>query len=352
MKTSKLLQTEAIITATPHDSLSTVLNKLPSSHSAAFIFNDEKKYMGVINPYYCVIKTSHPSNAKVEHCLFHAPHVKMQHTSGKIAQMMIESKIHYLPVFDDQEKFVGMVSARNILRTFEFTNVFTTTIAEMMKLKKRPLVVIKEEETIEQAIHLFKESRLSKLVVISAEGKLRGVLSYYDLISFLMSPKKERGPQGIDKSAMHTRKVKHFAKSFVLTLEPEDFARDALHLIIEKKIGSIIVVDKNNKPLDIITTRDMLTLLIREPGVAKVEMSTKNLSLKSNIVTKNFFERLKDTIIRKRDVSKAKLFVKEEKQGGLFRVVLSLIPKRGKPKVVAREGKNLESVLQEVKKEE
>jgi len=276
----------------------------------------------------------------------------MQHTSGKIAQMMIESKVHYLPVFDDQEKFVGMVSARNILRTFENTNVFTTTISEMTKLKKRPLVVIKEEETIEHAIHLFKETRLSKLVVVNEDGKLRGVLTYYDLISFLMSPKKERVSQGGDKSALHTKKVKHFAKSFVLTLNPTDYARDALHLIIEKKIGSIVVVDANNRPLDIITTRDMLTLLIREPGVAKVEMSTKNLSLKSNIVTKNFFDRLRETMMRKKDVSKAKLFVKEEKQGGLFRVVLSLIPKRGKPKVVAREGKDLENVLQEVKKEE
>jgi CBS domain-containing protein len=230
--------------------------------------------------------------------------------------------------------------------------VFTTTIADMMKLKKRPLITIKEEETIEQAIHLFRETKLSKLVVVTEEGKLHGVLSYYDLISFLMSPKKERGPQGVDKSALHTKKVKHFAKSYVLTLSPDDYARDALHLILEKKIGSIVVVDSHNKPLDIITTRDMLTLLIREPNIAKVEISTKNLSLKSNIVTKNFFERLKDSLTKKNEMAKAKLFVKEEKQGGLFRVVLSLFPKRGKPKIVAREGKDLENVLQQVKKEE
>ncbi len=201
MKTSKLMQTDSIIKGSPDEILSSVLSRLPSSHSAAFIFDKEEKYLGVINPYYSVIKSSHPSNIKIEHCLFHAPHIKMQHTAGKIADMMIQSKIHYLPVFDDQEKFIGMVSARNMLRSYESHPVFTIRISEMIQKKKRPLVVVQEEETIGQALHLFKETKLSKLVVVSKEGRLRGVLSYYDLISFLIAPKKkERGALNTDKS--------------------------------------------------------------------------------------------------------------------------------------------------------
>ena len=350
MKTSKLMQTDGIIKAFPEEILSSVLSRLPSSHSAAFIFDKEEKYLGVINPYYSVIKSSHPSNIKIEHCLFHAPHIKMQHTAGKIAEMMIQSKIHYLPVFDDQDKFIGMVSARNMLRTYESNNVYTIRIHEMIGRKKRPLVVVHEEETIGQALHIFKETKLSKLVVINKEGRLRGVLSYYDLISFLIAPKKkERGALNTDKSSLQTKRVKHFLKSYVLTLSTNDFARDALHLILEKKIGSIVIIDPNNKPIDIITTRDLLGLLIYEPTVAKIEMSTQNLSLKSSLISKGFFERLKDKILRKKDISAAKLFVKEEKQGSLFKVVLSLFPKRGQPKVATEEGRSLEDVLKRVK---
>jgi predicted transcriptional regulator len=350
MKTSKLMQTDGIIKASPEEILSSVLSRLPSSHSAAFIFDATQKYLGVINPYYSVIKSSHPSNIKIEHCLFHAPHIKMQHTAGKIAEMMIQSKIHYLPVFDDQEKFIGMVSARNMLRTYESHNIFTTRISEMVRAKKRPLIVIQEEETIGQALHIFKETKLSKLVVVNKEGRLRGVLSYYDLISFLIAPKKkERGALNTDKSSLQTKRVKHFLKSYVLTLSPNDFARDALHLILEKKIGSVVITDPNSKPIDILTTRDLLGLLIYEPTVAKMEMSTQNLSLKSSMITKGFFERLKERLTRKKDISKAKLFVKEEKQGNLFKVVLSLFPKKGEPKVVVEEGRSLEGVLKKVK---
>ncbi|MFH0773394.1 MAG: CBS domain-containing protein [bacterium] len=353
MKTSKLMQTDGIIKAAPDEILSSVLSRLPSSHSAAFIFDKDQKYLGIINPYYSVIKSSHPSNIKIEHCLFHAPHIKMQHTAGKIAEMMIQSKVHYLPVFDDQDKFIGMVSARNMLRTYESHNVFTVRLSDMIHAKKRPLIVVQEEETIGQALHLFKETKLSKLVVVNKEGRLKGVLSYYDLISFLIAPKKkERGALNTDKSSLQTKRVKHYLKSYVLTLSPNDFARDALHLILEKKIGSIIVVDTNGKPIDILTTRDLLGLLIYEPTVAKMEMSTQNLSLKSSIITKGFFERLKERLTKKKDISKAKLFVKEEKDGNLFKVVLSLIPKKGQPKVVVEEGRNLEGVLKKVKTEQ
>jgi CBS-domain-containing membrane protein len=353
MKTSKLMQMDGIIKASPEEILSSVLGKLPSSHSAAFVFDRDEKYLGVVNPYYSVIKSSHPSNIKVEHCLFRAPHIRMQHTAGKIAELMIQSKIHYLPVFNDQDQFIGMVSARNMLRTFEPHSVFTTKIDTMIQKKKRPLVVVQEEETIGQALHLFKETKLSKLVVVNKEGRLRGVLSYYDLISFLIAPKKkERGALNTDKSTLQTKRVKHFLKSYVLTLSAQDFARDALHLILEKKIGSIIIVDKNSKPIDILTTRDLLGLLIYEPSVAKMEMSTQNLSLKSSLITKGFFERLKERIMRKKDISEAKLFVKEEKQGNLFKVVLSLFPKKGQPKVVTEEGRSLEGVLKKVKTEQ
>ena len=350
MKTSKLMQTDGIIKAAPDEILSSILSRLPSSHSAAFIFDKDQKYLGAINPYYSVIKSSHPSNIKVEHCLFHAPHIKLQHTTGKIAEMMIQSKIHYLPVFDDKDLFIGMVSARNMLRTYESHNIFTTKISEMIQKKKRPLITIQEEETIGQALHIFKETKLSKLVVVNKDNRLRGVLSYYDLISFLIAPKKkERGAINTDKTTLQTKRVKHFLKSYVLTLNANDFARDALHLILEKKIGSIVIIDTNNKPIDILTTRDLLSLLIYEPTVAKMEMSTQNLSLKSSLITKGFFERLRERIMKKKDISKAKLFVKEERHGNLFKVVLSLFPKKGEPKVVIEEGRSLEGVLKKVK---
>jgi len=351
MKANKILQTEGIIITSPHETLSSALSKLSSSHDAAFVFDDKKKYLGLVNPYHSVIRTSSPSNAKVEHCLFHAPHVVENFPSGKVAELMIESKVHYLPVFSEQQIFLGVVSARKLLEAYEPTPIFTVQINEMMRMKKRQLITVREDETIGHALHIFKQTKVSKLVVVNKEGRLKGILSYYDLISFLISPKKkERGISGEDKANLQTKRVSAFLKSLVLTLNPNDYARDALHLILEKKIGSIVVLNDQNKPVDIITTRDLLRLLIREKNKDKIIMTSKNLSLRSSLIAQNFFSRLQAKLKNKDDVKEAKFFVKEEKQGGLFKVVLSLFPKKGNPKVVSEEGKNLDHILQKVKK--
>ncbi|OGK62651.1 hypothetical protein A2334_03235 [Candidatus Roizmanbacteria bacterium RIFOXYB2_FULL_38_10] len=353
MKLYNIIQTEDTIKVSPHDTLSFALNKLSSAHDAAFVFSDKNKYLGVINPYYCVIKTSSPSNAKVEHALYHAPHVKLRHPVSKIAQLMIESKIHYLPVFDDKEEFVGYISARSLLRRLENLDIFTTKIEEVLSRKKIPLITVFEDDPLVYAMQKLKKFRVSKLVVVNKEMRLRGILSYYDLIAYLASPKKrEKQDKSGDKVGLQSKSVRHFLKTYVLTLSKDDYLRDALHLILEKKIGSVVIVDGQNRPINIITTKDLLSLFVRESTKERIEVTSKNLSKDSRRKLSGFFEHLKFWVKKKPDVEKTKLLVKEEKDGGLFKVMLSFIPKKGEPKIIQEEGKDLSKVLNKVKKKE
>ena len=67
MRLLNILKENDIIKVSPEDHLSKVLSKLSTSHDAAFVFNDENKYIGIISPYFTMIKTSLPGNTKVEH---------------------------------------------------------------------------------------------------------------------------------------------------------------------------------------------------------------------------------------------------------------------------------------------
>src|SRR5215210_6787788 len=110
-KISEIINTEDVIKVSPNDTLSSALSKLSSSHDAAFVFNDLDEFVGVINPYYSLIRNSYPGNAKVQHCMFHPPRIYPDYPLYKVMQLFNESKIHYLPVFDRNEKFLGIVSA-------------------------------------------------------------------------------------------------------------------------------------------------------------------------------------------------------------------------------------------------
>lgn len=254
MRLLNILKENAIIKVSPEDNLSKVLSKLSTSHDAAFVFDDNDKYLGIISPYFTMIKTSLPANTKVQHCLTHTAKVYLNYPLSKVCQLFIESKIHYLPVFDGKDKFIGIISARRILSYFKDLSIFKVNIEKIINKRWQGLVTVYEDDTITEAIHLFKNKKISKLIVTSHDRKLKGILSYYDLISLMISQKHSGN--------FYNQRVKNFSKSYVLTLSKENHLIEAINLIINKKIGSVIIIDKERRPIGIITTRDILRFFI------------------------------------------------------------------------------------------
>jgi len=342
-----ILKTD-VIKLNTGETLSSALSRLTTSHDGGFVFSDDNRYLGMINPYYCLIKASYPSNAKIEHCLFHAPKIKINTPIAKIAQLFMESKVHYLPVFNENEKFVGIISARRLLSSFKDSDIFKVPIYAFLKTKKNSTYTISEDDLISQALTIFKEKKISKLIVINQHMKLKGILSYYDLISYLVSPKNSvhRGDRVGNKVNFFHYRVKNFSKSYVLTLPKTNMVGDALKLILDKKIGSVVITDETRHPIGIITTKDLLRFFVNTRDQNKIEISSKNLSPKNRQTIGGFFNRFNFFLRKDPEVTKAKLFIKEEKNGGLFEAVLSLFPKRGKPQVIKKEGKSLLKVLE------
>ena len=260
-----IVKKDNIITASPDVSLTQALARLSTSHDAAFVFDEKNKYLGVVNPYYALIRSSHPGNAKAVHCLHHPPKIYVDYSLPKVASLLIESKIHYLPVFDRKEKFLGIISARRILKNLSNLAVFKKPIKEALQFRKRPLTVVYDDETVAQAINLFKSTKLSKLVVINRDMKLKGILSYYDLIAFMLEGKKPNGGRREivgNKVHLFNQRVRNYMKTYVLSLRNDNLVADAFRLIIDKKIGSVVVVDEERHPIGIVTTRDLLRLFI------------------------------------------------------------------------------------------
>jgi acetoin utilization protein AcuB len=264
MRLLNILKENNIIKVSPEDHLSKVLSQLSTSHDAAFVFNKENKYVGIVSPYFTMIKSSLPANTKVEHCLTHTAKVYLNYPLSKVCELFIQSKIHYLPVFDLSEKFLGIISARRILSYFKDQPIFKIKVEVIIKKRWQGLITVFEDDTISQAIHLFKTKKISKLIVINHEKKLKGILSYYDLINLMISPKysSHHGERLSEKISFYNYRVKNFAKNYVLTLSKERHLIEAINLIVNKKIGSVIIVDKERRPLGIITTRDILRFFI------------------------------------------------------------------------------------------
>ena len=251
-----IIKTDGIIKISPEESLSQALSRIRTSHDAAFVFDGKNRFMGLINPYYSLIKSSYPGNAKVEHCLYHPPKVRINFSTAKVAELFVESKIHYLPVFDDQDKFLGIISARHLLSYYLDSPWFAIPIKDILKMKNKPVITIYEEDTVSSAINTFKKTKVSKLIVLNKDLKLRGILSYYDLISYLVSP------------------------------------RDSQHRGEREGNHTSFIVDQERHPIGIITTKDFLKLLMRHENGKKIEFIGKNLSRQSRQILGGFFKHL------------------------------------------------------------
>jgi predicted transcriptional regulator len=266
MRLLSILKENNIIKVSPDDHLSHVLTTLATSHDSAFVFDENDKYIGVVNPYFTMIKSSLPGNTKVAHCLTHTARVHLNYPISKVCELFIQSKIHYLPVFsnDKEEKFLGIISARRILSYFKDQVIFKVKIDEIIRKRWRGAVTIFEDDTISQAIHLFKTKKISKLVVVNQDRKLKGVLSHYDIIKLMISPKYSihRGEINSEKTSLYNLRVKRFEKTYVLTLSKDKMLLDVVNLIINKKIGSVVIIDPDRHPIGIITTTDILRFYI------------------------------------------------------------------------------------------
>ena len=352
MKLRDIVKTDNILTASPQDTLSHALSKLKSSHDSAFVFDDKRKLLGVINPYFSLIKNSYPGNAKVMHCLVMPPKLKYSQSPAEAIRLMVESKIHFLPVYDEKQEFLGIVSARHILTALHSNEILSGGIWQFLKTKRLP-ITIEEDDKISKALTLFKQYKVSKLVVVNKAGKLRGLLSYYDLISFLAVPKERlgEGARKGNKIPILNYKVSNYMKTIVYTLHQDSSLFDSAKLILDRKVGSVVIVNKENYPVGIVTTRDILQLVTRSTEEGRINVIGKNLSHASKHLVAVFSERLQRVISKKKDVEKVTLTVKEEKDGGLFSVLFSFWPKKGShEEVIKTEGRDLTEVLTTVKK--
>lgn len=347
----ELLKKNDIIRVSPEDTLSHALGQLSSSHDAAFVMDEKDNFLGVINPYHALIQSSaYDGETKVENCLFHPPKINENDTLGRIASMMTQSKVHYLPVFNDKNEFVGITSARRLLGMIR-DSVDNMTLGQVLAAKNRPLVTVDENENISKALAIYKEEKISKLVVVNKQNKVTGLLSYYELIPYLIAPgKRKKGGRGSDEQEPFQKlKIKNYAIRTVLTLQESRSVSHAIDMMLKQERGSVVVVDTSDHPVGIATTRNILELLQDDTEKKPVQLTSKNFNDAHISVVTELVDYVFEHIQKDDNIKNAEVIAEEAKEGVLFRIAIHIIPVKGKMIVYEREGKDLPGMLRELK---
>ncbi|AWR97378.1 CBS domain-containing protein [Acidianus sulfidivorans JP7] len=166
--------------------------------------------------------------------------------------LMVTRNFGALPVVDDTGKPTGIVTEREMLLQFQDLDpLFPVS----MFMSKR-VTTITSDILLDQATRQMLHRGFRRLPVIDDEGKVIGIITAADSIKYAA-----KCVEKMDPDYFFTKKVKDIMKTSVMTIEEDRSINEAAAIMIDKNIGSLLILDDIGRPKAIITERDLLIAL-------------------------------------------------------------------------------------------
>ncbi|MFZ1705064.1 MAG: CBS domain-containing protein [Saprospiraceae bacterium] len=126
--------------------------------------------------------------------------VANKNTILKEINILIEREnIHHIPVVDEDNKFVGIISKSDILLLMDWgtkknlpgsdrKNVFLLTSNLAVDLMETNVISVAPKDTVEKCIQIFRENYFHALPVVDDNGILLGLVTTFDLLMLAYTP--------------------------------------------------------------------------------------------------------------------------------------------------------------------
>lgn len=123
----------------------------------------------------------------------HVIKVTTNHSFTALCRLLFQLNIHHLPVVDEQEKLIGIISSNDILKTYgskvsgyrKIDEQWLNDNISVYDLMSPDPIVISPDAAVEEAIQLFKNERIQSLPVID-QDVLVGIITTRDVIEYLV----------------------------------------------------------------------------------------------------------------------------------------------------------------------
>lgn len=259
------LASQDFISAKDSDSLSQLAGIfLKKNQNHALVFDAQGAYLGTTTKGMLLKKHVDFQNVKLKSVVQSTPTLFADDSLNEIAQLMFNSEARVLPVFANK-KLAGAVWASDVVKEVErLESARQLRVSDVASMNS---IVLSENATVEQALSLMRDKKVNRLPLVSASGKLSGLFSFSDVMKNVALHEHAR-PRG--KSSESTRNadsgvlsnpVKMHSSAEPVVCLPDDSMSTVLRKMRQSSVSSLVVVDRQTKPVGIITTRDLLKLL-------------------------------------------------------------------------------------------
>jgi predicted transcriptional regulator len=177
-------------------------------------------------------------------------------------KVMIMEAVPKVIVADEKEIPLGILTQKDVLK-FISSKIGNRSFdsVKVSEIMNKYFISVKESVDYLEAAQILIEKKIPMLVVVSEDNKVIGMIIKSDLANFYAN--QIRG--------LH--KVGDYMSKNPVIIKSDSTVSEALKIMVERDLGRLIVINKEEKIAGIITTTDMLYIapFLRGESNVKVE---------------------------------------------------------------------------------
>ncbi|MFH2219485.1 MAG: DUF190 domain-containing protein [Pseudomonadota bacterium] len=203
--------------------------------------------------------------------------------------LMIKKNLKRLPVTDEREKIVGILSRVDIFRAimkespdweaFQKNNITVGNMRKVSDIMRRDTHAVSPETSVEEVIQIIDSDDIQRVAVLDKDETLLGLISDRDLlVAFSDShagiwdyfarivPFTERGRQQ-KETGEHLRKktAAEVMKTDLITVQEDTSLGEAVKLMTGKSLKRVPVIDREGKFKGMISRDELLRIGFGQP---------------------------------------------------------------------------------------
>jgi len=257
------VMTRDVVTVKIGDTISKAISKMQEHgfHELPVV-NEKNELIGFVNYRILIRRKSISLYSRVENVMVKPPTLEPEATIVDAVKMMIDAGYRSIPVVKKNNKLVGIISRTDIIRLVpKITSVASIPVEDVMTSEPE---VVEENSPVEYALDLMRKLGEMSAPVVDENRRLSGIIHMKDIAKAIW---REKDRASLGELAGEKRKIEILVKEIMgnpIYVEEESTLGDAVEEMIKYHSSICGVVDKNMRPIGIISQRDVIEAVMRK----------------------------------------------------------------------------------------
>jgi len=268
----KSIMSTKLVTLKMDDTVNNAVNVMDSHHYKELpVIDENNKLLGLVTYTNILDTVKFNGNTKISNFIEGVPIVHETDSEQYVLNLMINTGLMGLPVVDKKDILIGFISDYDMIEIYK-DKLKNYALTEA-NIKKVPSV--KETATLSEAKNLLTFNKRDRLPVVNEKGEFTGTILFIDILRRLYKSDSSKDKQNIvseRNNVLNTPIIDMIRRGIKINYDSNLF--ETADVMLKNQLLGLIIVNSNNEPVGAIDRCSILKMLrdINTDSEIKVEI--------------------------------------------------------------------------------